>query len=71
MLQLKKVLFYGDVSSYGYDISNLLLSKKIKHNFVYTSDYYILDIESVREITGPEEIIYYLKSFKYVFDLYS
>ncbi|MAG27487.1 hypothetical protein CMI47_18290 [Candidatus Pacearchaeota archaeon] len=70
-MQTKKVLFYGDVSSYGYNISHLLLSNKIKHNFVYTLDYYILDIESVREIIGPEEIIYYLKNFRYVFDLYS
>ncbi len=70
MIQIKKVWFYGDVSRYGFDISHLLMSKRIKHNFVYIDDYYILDIEKVREITGPEEILYYLNNYKYVFDLY-
>lgn len=71
MIQTKKVWFYGNISDYGYKISYMLLSQKIKHNFVYVDDYYILSIEKVIDITGPNKILDYLKNYKYVLDLYS
>jgi len=69
--QAKRVWFYGNIVEYGYDISYILLDRKIAHNFVYIDDYYILSIEKVIEITGPKEILFYLKNYKYVSDLYS
>ncbi len=71
LLQTKNVYFYGDTSRFGYKISHFLISHRIKHNFVYTEDYYILSVEKVIDITGPNKILEYLESYKYVFDLCS
>jgi|TARA_Y100000034_G_C6909521_1_gene423450 hypothetical protein len=71
LTQLRKVWFYGDLSEYGYKISYILFNNRIKHDFVYMDDYYMLSIEKVIDITGPNNIIKYLNNYEYVFDLYS
>lgn len=63
--------FYGDLDDKGYEISYLLVSRNIKHEYIYlTSDYlFVLKTQrKLREISGFDEIKTYIMQYAYIFE---
>lgn len=65
----REVIFFGDVGSKGYRISQELYSRRIEHSFVL-SDSFLLSVQRMRDVEGYERIITYLERYEYVLDLW-
>lgn len=57
-----RVLYYGGTDQIGFEISYLLLSYKINHDFVFMPDNNIIVVQNIREIHGYEDIIQWIIS---------
>ena len=66
-----QAIFYGNLEPQGYKISYLLISRKIKHDFVLYDDGLLFMMKTrrkVREFVGFQNIFTYLDNYKYLFD---
>lgn len=63
-------VFYGDLSNKGYKISFLLMSRRIKHEFILYDDYYFIikSLEREKELSGFEKIRDYIERYQYLLD---
>jgi len=68
---LNSVSFFGDLGIRGYRVSYLLVYHTIPHDFVFSTDCFLLSIHRIRDIEGYESICDYLESFQYLWDLAS
>ena len=63
-------VFYGTLSSQGYKISYLLISRGINHNFIISDEYFLIikSLRKVRELSGFEQICDYIEKYQYIFE---
>lgn len=63
--------FYGDLDDRGFEISFILLSRNLRHEYIHLSDDYLFVLKTntkMREIAGFDEIKNYLSRYLYVFE---
>lgn len=65
------VVFYGDVGPRGYDITYLLMERRISHDFVIVDGDFLLSVQEIRDVQGYERIRRYLEEYQYIVDLWS
>lgn len=63
------VYFFANLEKPSFDISELFYSHHIKHNFIFSTEIFLLSIQDIRDIEGYEKIKDYIMSYEYVFDL--
>jgi hypothetical protein len=64
-------IFYGNVDVKSFLISDLLISRNIKHDFILYDEEYIFIISTVnkkKEFCGFDEILSYIDSYRYMYD---
>ena len=67
--QEKEVIFFGGLDKYSFDVTYKLYRLKIQHEFVMCEDIMSLQVINVRNVKGFHEIMNYLDSFRYVWDI--
>lgn len=64
------VTFYGDTGLRGYEVSYLLIERRIHHTFVPTDGDFILSLHLIRDILGYYKIVRYLREYEFIADLW-
>jgi hypothetical protein len=65
---LPPVTFYADLGQRSFHISELLYGNTITHEFVFSDELFLLQVEGIRELEGFTRIRSYLTNYEYVFD---
>lgn len=66
-----KSFFYGNLDKNGFNISYLLISRKIDHDFLFVENDFIFTVQTsrkMREIVGYRNIYDYINEYRYIFD---
>ena len=68
MSEIVIVQFFGTLWNKGNYISQLLLERRIIHDFILSEDL-ILSLHSLRDLNGYDRICRYLEKYEYLIDI--
>ena len=65
---LPPVTFYADLGQESFQVTELLHSSDIIHEFILSDELFLLQVEGIRELEGFIRIQSYFTNYEYVFD---